>query len=120
MKILTRYSKVNMYTGPDGTEYIRKIGSRREVWDRVVYCTSGKLTRDCLELKGDKIISKRRSALGKQRYSKGDVFKKKEKTKEEPVVDEKASEPVVEPSSKPDAEQRLRRRQRQKRRHRRR
>jgi len=117
-----------MYTGPDGTEYIRKIGSRQEVWDRVVYCTSGKLTRDCLELKGDKIISKRRSALGKQRYSKGNVFRKQEEEKKEPEVpkmeaavsDEKAAEPTAEPPSKRDGAQRLRKRPRQKRRHRRR
>ena len=118
-----------MYIGPDGTEYIRKIGSRQEVWDRVVYCTSGKLTRDCLELKGDKIISKRRSALGKQRYSKGNVFKKQESKEEEkkspepteaPVSDEKAPEPAAAPPSKRDGAQRLRKRQRQKRRHRRR
>ena len=112
MNILTIYRKVAMYTGPDGAEYVRKVGSRQEVWDRVVYCTSGKLTRENLELKGGKLISKRRSALGKKRYSKGAVFQKKppapEIIQEDPAVDDAVSEPVASPPKKPGDERHLR------------
>ena len=63
-----------MYT-KDGVEYVRKTGTRQEVWDEVAYCTAGKLTKDCLEKRGNKIISKRRSALGKERFQKKNPFK---------------------------------------------
>ena len=63
-----------MYT-KDDIEYVRKIGTRLEVYDGVAYCTAGKLTKDCLEKRGNKIISKRRSALGKQRFQKKNPFK---------------------------------------------
>ena len=53
----------------NGKRYLRKVGSRQEVWDEVVYCTSGRLTKDDLERRPNgKIISKRRSAQGKERY----------------------------------------------------
>ena len=77
----------------DGIEYIRKVGSRQEVWDKVVYCTSGKLTRDCLEERNGKIISKRRSQMGKKRFSDGSVFQKKSGTEEEKKEPEKKKEP---------------------------
>ena len=60
--------------------YLRKFGSRREVIDGVAYCTSGKLTADCLELKPNgKIISRRRSAEAKKRIETQSPFITSEK-----------------------------------------
>ena len=59
----------------DGSVYCRKFGSRREVLDGVAYCTSGKLTADRLEERGGKIISRKRSELGKVRYAEKNPFR---------------------------------------------
>ena len=59
----------------EGTQFCRKRGNRREVLDRVAYCTSGGLTFDCLEEKNGKIISKRRSQMGRERYAARNPFK---------------------------------------------
>ena len=64
------------------TQYVRKRGNRREVLDRVAYCTSGGLTFDCLEEKNGKIISKRRSQMGRERYATKNPFKAEEKKEE--------------------------------------
>ena len=65
-----------MYTGPDGREYVRKVGTRQEVFDEVCFCTSGKLKKGDFILKNNKIVSKRRSQMGKKRFAeKGNPFK---------------------------------------------
>jgi hypothetical protein len=58
----------------EGTEFIRKYGNRTEVFDGTCYCTSGKLTKKDLELRGSRIISKKRSKLGKERYKAKNPF----------------------------------------------
>lgn len=58
----------------DGVEYVRKVGTRQEVVDGTVYCTSGGLTQDELEVRGSRIISKKRSALGKARFQQRNPF----------------------------------------------
>ena len=85
----------------EGKQYVRKRGNRREVLDRVAFCTSGGLTFDCLEEKNGKIISKRRSQMGRERYATKNPFKAEEKKEEakveakaEDVEDEKAPAPV--------------------------
>ena len=60
-------------------QFVRKRGNRREVLDGVCYCTSGGLTADCLEEKGGKIISKKRSKMGRERYATKNPFKSDEK-----------------------------------------
>ena len=70
----------------DGNVYCRKFGNRREVLDGVAYCTSGKLTADRLEERGGKIISKKRSEMGKARYAEKNPFR--------PADDEKLEAPV--------------------------
>ena len=62
----------------EGKQYCRKRGSRREVLDGIAYCTSGSLTAENMELRGDKIISKRRSEKAKERYAKQNPFQKVE------------------------------------------
>jgi hypothetical protein len=89
-----------MYTAADGTEYCRKTGSRQEVWDGVVYCTSGKLTKGDLIQKNNKIVSKRRSQLGKERFAQRNPFRQpKEKPEETKVTasEEKHDEPLALP-----------------------
>ena len=63
----------------DGTEYVRKVGSRQSVWDDVCYMTAGGLKKGDLEQRGSKIISKKRSALGKARFAQRNPFQKQEK-----------------------------------------
>jgi hypothetical protein len=58
----------------DGTEYVRKTGTRLEVWDGVCFCTSGGLKRDQLIKKNNKIVSKRRSEMGKRRFEEKNPF----------------------------------------------
>ena len=82
-----------MYITEDGTEYCKKCGTRRQVLDGVVFCTSGGLRKEDLEERGSKIISKKRSRLGKERYAVNNPFKK--------AVSVAASEPVSEQSSAP-------------------
>ena len=86
-----------MYTAEDGREYVRRYGSREEVFDEVCWQTAGKLKKDDLEKRGSRIVSKRRSALGKARFAQKNPFKK--------VDDEKKPEPAVsdKPSSEPSA-----------------
>ena len=55
----------------DGTEYIRKIGSRESVVAGTSYCTSGGLTKDQLIVRGNRILSKKRSEMGKAGSKKG-------------------------------------------------
>ena len=80
-----------MYTTEDGTEYARKFGSREDVIAGTVYCTSGGLTRDQLEVRGKRIISKKRSALGKARYTKSNPFVQKAEDEDEKVEEKKSS-----------------------------
>ena len=76
-----------MYTGPDGIEYVRKVGSRQEVWDEVCFCTSGKLKRSDFIMKNNKIVSKRRSEMGQKRFAeKGNPFKTAAVTEDKPGV----------------------------------
>ena len=35
-----------VYSCPEGKQYCRKFGNRREVLDGISYCTTGKLTAD--------------------------------------------------------------------------
>ena len=73
----------------EGKQYCRKRGSRREVLDGIAYCTSGSLTAENLELRGDKIISKRRSEKAKERYAKQNPFQKVEVKESEPEPEAK-------------------------------
>ena len=73
-----------VYSCPDGNQYCRKFGSRREVVDGVAYCTTGKLTADRLEERDGKIISRKRSELGKVRYASKNPFKGKMKPQKPP------------------------------------
>ena len=68
----------------DGKEYVRKTGTRQEVVDGTVYCTSGGLKQDDLEVRGRRIISKKRSALGKRRFEKRNPFVREEPDEESP------------------------------------
>ena len=102
-----------VYSCPDGNQYCRKFGSRREVVDGVAFCTTGKLTADRLEERDGKIISRKRSELGKVRYASKNPFKGKQKTQKPPkarakpqeVEDEKDVTPSPEPApvSRPPA-----------------
>ena len=73
-------------------QFVRKRGNRREVMDGVCYCTSGGLCAADLEERNGKIISKKRSAMGKQRYATKNPFR--------PVEDEKKPEVVPEQKKK--------------------
>ena len=64
-----------VYSCPEGRQYCRKFGNRREVLDGISYCTTGKLTADRLEERNGQIISKKRSELGKKRYASKNPFK---------------------------------------------
>jgi hypothetical protein len=81
--------------------------------------TSGKLTVDDLDERGGKIISKRKSNQGKQRYKTNNPFKmekKQEKEEKKQENDEKKPEgevisgPVVVDASRPRKRRRRRRR----------
>ena len=72
-------------------EYLRKVGSRDEVWNGIAYCTSGKLTKQDLIQKNGKLISKKRSMLGTERFKRKNPFKPQESVSQvsdgvEPVV----------------------------------
>ena len=88
-----------MYTAENGKEYVRKTGSRQEVWDEVVFCTSGKLKKEDLVMKNGRIMSKKRSEMGKKRFATANPFQKKAEAPQ--VVPD-------EPSEKPDAKPRFR------------
>ena len=79
-----------MYT-IDGVEYARKFGSREDVIAGTVYCTSGGLTKDQLEIRGKRIISKKRSALGKARYKKANPFVQQQVEEDDEKVEDKKS-----------------------------
>jgi hypothetical protein len=66
----------------DGVEYVRKTGTRLEVWDAVCFCTSGGLKRDQLIKKNNKIVSKRRSEMGKRRFEEKNPFSGQKKSTE--------------------------------------
>mgnify|MGYP000167092121 CR=1 FL=1 len=66
-------------------QYVRKRGNRREVLDGIAYCTSGGLCAADLEERNGKIISKKRSAMGKQRYAVKNPFRPVEDEKKEVV-----------------------------------
>jgi hypothetical protein len=75
----------------DGVEYVRKVGSRLEVWDGVCFCTSGGLQKDQLIKKNNKIVSKKRSEMGKRRFEEKNPFSgggKGKKVTEAAVVEE--------------------------------
>ena len=53
-----------------GGAAMRKRGTREEVWNRVAEMTTGGLTRKDLVKRGEKIMSKKMIARGKQAYKK--------------------------------------------------
>jgi hypothetical protein len=76
----------------DGVEYVRKTGSRLEVWDGVCFCTGGGLKKEQLIKKKNKIVSKRRSEMGKRRFEEKNPFSGQKKvtfTVAEVVAEEK-------------------------------
>ena len=76
----------------DGKEYVRKCGTRREVYDEVCFCTSGKLKKEDLIMKNNKLVSKRRSEMGRKRFAeKGNPFKSD--AKRDTPDDEKRPQP---------------------------
>ena len=87
----------------DEVEYIRKIGSRESVVAGTAYCTSGGLTKDQLIVRGKRILSKKRSEMGKARFEKANPFVQ---------GDEKKEEATAEPAAKRRIRKRLRRRDR--------
>ena len=74
----------------EDTQFCRKRGSRREVLDGLCWCTSGGLVATDLEERDGKIISKKRSRQGKERFKTKNPFT----PKEEPL-DEKEEKPLV-------------------------
>ena len=69
-------------------QFVRKRGSRREVLDGICFCTSGGLVADQLEDRNGKIISKRRSAMGKERYASKNPFKNVDEAEPDEKVEE--------------------------------
>ena len=78
-----------MYTDKDGNEYVRRYGTRCEVYDGVVYETAGHLKKDDLVKRGSKYISKKRMLLGKKRYAAKNPFKNEKADPEPPLPEEK-------------------------------
>ena len=76
----------------EDVQYVRKRGNRREVLDGLAYCTSGNLCATDLEERNGKIISKKRSEMGKQRYAEKNPFRS--------VDDEKKTVPDDKPKRK--------------------
>ena len=81
----------------DGVEYVRKIGSRENVVAGSHYCTAGGLTKEQLIVRGAKIISKKRSEMGKARFEKRNPFQKEEDDEKSEPLKTKASVAVVRP-----------------------
>ena len=73
-------------------QFCRKRGNRREVLDGVCWCTSGGLVAADLEERNGKIISKKRSLMGKARYADKNPFVS--------VEDEKVASPKPKPKRK--------------------
>ena len=69
-------------------QFVRKRGNRREVLDGIAFCTSGGLCAADLEERNGKIISKKRSAMGKKRYASKNPFQRVEDEKQTPEVPE--------------------------------
>ena len=88
-----------MYTAVDGREYVRRYGSREEVFDEVCWQTAGKLKKDDLEKRGTRIVSKKRSALGKARFAQKNPFKKQEDEKKPEQPASASDTPSAEPSA---------------------
>jgi hypothetical protein len=85
-----------VYTGPTGTEYKNKWGSKTQVWDGISYCTRGFLTRSALALNSRrKVVSKKKSEASRVRWEK-QGFRKAEEMKEEMKVEERKVEDVEE------------------------
>ena len=70
-------------------QFVRKRGNRREVLDGICYCTSGGLCAADLEERNGKIISKKRSAMGKERYAAKNPFRPVQDEKKQPEVAQK-------------------------------
>ena len=92
-----------VYSCPEGKQYCRKFGNRREVLDGIAYCTTGKLTADRLEERNGKIISKKRSELGKKRYANKNPFKGTTLKPAAAVVDDEKKQEVKPASPEPVA-----------------
>ena len=85
----------------EGNQFVRKRGNRREVLDGICYCTSGGLTADCLAERGGKIISKKRSQMGRERYATKNPFKTEEKVDEQPSSEDEKAQKVETKKQKP-------------------
>ena len=70
-------------------QFVRKRGNRREVLDGICYCTSGGLCAADLEERNGKIISKKRSAMGKERYAAKNPFRPVQDEKKQPELAQK-------------------------------
>ena len=92
-----------VYSCPEGKQYCRKFGNRREVLDGIAYCTTGKLTTDRLEERNGKIISKKRSELGKKRYANKNPFKGSTLKPAAAVVEDEKKQEVKPASPEPVA-----------------
>ena len=68
------YTKQNMYE-KNGKSYVRKIGSRSDVWNELCFCTSGGLEKQHLVERNGKLVSKKRSEMGKKRFQEQNPFK---------------------------------------------
>ena len=77
----------------EDTQFCRKRGSRREVLDGLCWCTSGGLVATDLEERDGKIISKKRSRQGKERFKSKNPFTPKEEPVDE--KEEKVEKPLV-------------------------
>ena len=93
----------------NGQQYVRKIGSREDVFAGHVYCTSGGLVKADLIQKGNRIISKKRSEAGKRRFQEHNPFGSKSKPESKP---EEASTTKTRVTSEEPLKQRIRKRQR--------
>ena len=59
----------------NGKSYVRKIGSRSDVWNEICFCTSGGLEKQHLVERNGKLVSKKRSEIGKKRFQEKNPFK---------------------------------------------
>lgn len=66
-----------MYTGPDGKQYARAIGTRQEVWAGTAHRTSGGLMKKDLFASGSCIKSRVKSAMAKKRNHLGEYLQRR-------------------------------------------
>jgi hypothetical protein len=77
----------SVFISPEGTEFERRVGRKKDVWEMSAYQTASGLKKDDLKLnRRGNVVSKLRSQRMQERFAKYGGLKKPEKNKEAEVI----------------------------------